>query len=62
MKKTIASVVLVATALLATGCSRKNRNASGEGGGRVLLQNKGSDTLVNVAQAWAEEYKKVNPN
>ena len=26
-----------------------------------LIQNKGSDTLVNVAQAWAEEYPKVNP-
>ncbi|MBW1750248.1 MAG: phosphate ABC transporter substrate-binding protein [Deltaproteobacteria bacterium] len=31
-----------------------------QGGGKVI-QNKGSDTLVNVAQAWAEEYKKVNP-
>jgi len=30
-------------------------------GGRVLIQNKGSDTLVNVAQAWAEAYKEVNP-
>ncbi len=28
---------------------------------RVLIQNKGSDTLVNVAQAWAEHYKDVNP-
>jgi len=28
---------------------------------RTLIQNKGSDTLVNVAQAWAEEYGKVNP-
>lgn len=27
---------------------------------RVLIQNKGSDTLVNVAQAWAETYKDVN--
>ncbi len=27
-----------------------------------LIQNKGSDTLVNVAQAWAEEYKNVNSN
>jgi len=26
-----------------------------------LIQNKGSDTLVNVAQAWAEEYPSVNP-
>lgn len=30
--------------------------------GRTLIQNKGSDTLVNVAQAWAEAYKSVNPN
>lgn len=29
---------------------------------RTMIQNKGSDTLVNVAQAWAEEYKKVNPD
>jgi phosphate transport system substrate-binding protein len=28
---------------------------------RTLIQNKGSDTLVNVAQAWAEAYPKVNP-
>lgn len=27
---------------------------------REEIQNKGSDTLVNVAQAWAEEYSKVN--
>jgi phosphate transport system substrate-binding protein len=27
---------------------------------RTVLQNKGSDTLVNVAQAWAEEYQKVD--
>ncbi|MBF0433722.1 MAG: phosphate ABC transporter substrate-binding protein [Fibrobacteria bacterium] len=26
-----------------------------------VIQNKGSDTLVNVAQAWAEEYRKINP-
>jgi phosphate transport system substrate-binding protein len=27
-----------------------------------MLQNKGSDTMVNLAQAWAEDYRKVNPN
>jgi phosphate transport system substrate-binding protein len=27
-----------------------------------VIQNKGSDTLVNVAQAWAEAYKTVAPN
>lgn len=29
---------------------------------RTVIQNKGSDTLVNVAQAWAEEYRKVDPD
>lgn len=29
---------------------------------RTLIQNKGSDTLVNVAQAWAEAYPAVNPD
>jgi phosphate transport system substrate-binding protein len=28
----------------------------------TLIQNKGSDTLVNVAQAWAETYPTVNPD
>jgi phosphate transport system substrate-binding protein len=27
---------------------------------RTIIQNKGSDTLVNVAQAWAEKYRDVN--
>lgn len=39
--------------------------ACGGGGDReerALIQNKGSDTLLNVAQAWAETYKRVNPN
>ncbi|MDH3224047.1 MAG: phosphate ABC transporter substrate-binding protein [Gemmatimonadota bacterium] len=29
---------------------------------RAVIQNKGSDTLLNVAQAWAEAYSQVNPN
>ena len=41
------------TALLLTAC--------GGGEQRQVIQNKGSDTLVNVAQAWAEEYQTVNP-
>ncbi|HSF19127.1 MAG TPA: PstS family phosphate ABC transporter substrate-binding protein [Vicinamibacteria bacterium] len=41
--------------LLSAGC--------GPGGTqRVVIQNKGSDTLVNVAQAWAEAYQEVEPN
>ncbi len=36
--------------------------ASTQAADRTVIQNKGSDTLVNVAQAWAEEYGKVDPN
>ena len=44
--------------LLITGCG------GGQGGSNptgTTIQVKGSDTMVNVAQAWAEEYKKVAP-
>lgn len=52
------AVAILATLALGTsfGCSK------GSGAQRNVIQNKGSDTLVNVAQAWAEEYKAVNPN
>lgn len=29
---------------------------------RTIIQNKGSDTLVNVAQAWAEAYRNIDAN
>ena len=36
--------------------------ACGGGEQRQVIQNKGSDTLVNVAQAWAEAYQQVQPS
>ena len=36
-------------------------SACGGGEPRKIIQNKGSDTLVNVAQAWAEAYQLVDP-
>jgi phosphate transport system substrate-binding protein len=41
--------------ILLPGCSRKTQTA------RTTLQIKGSDTMVNLSQAWAEEYMKKNP-
>ncbi len=37
-------------------------SACGGGEQRQLIQNKGSDTLVNVAQAWAETYQTIDPS
>ena len=42
-------------ALLAFECGKSNSTKV------ESIMVKGSDTMVNVAQAWAEEYKKVNP-
>ena len=52
-------VVLLGAALLA--CSGGLACSSGRGE-RAMIQNKGSDTIVNLAQAWAEEYRKVDSN
>jgi phosphate transport system substrate-binding protein len=44
---------------LLSGCAAKT--TSGEGGGSSrALQNKGSDTIVNLALAWAEAYQEVD--
>lgn len=53
-----------AAVLLLVGCKPKGSDAgaSGTSGGHTTIQNKGSDTMVNVAQVWAEEYKKEHPN
>ncbi|MCX8157025.1 MAG: phosphate ABC transporter substrate-binding protein [Verrucomicrobiae bacterium] len=51
---------LCAGLLAFTGLSCKRADSSGSGG-RVTIQNRGSDTMVNLAQAWAEAYKKVHP-
>ncbi len=64
MKKTMLIPMLALLTLLAA-CGRPSGDG-GEGGGgsaqRTLIQNKGSDTLVNVAQAWAENYKDIDAN
>lgn len=48
--------VSLALSLLFAGCSRKNQPE------KTVIQNTGSDTMVNLAQAWAEEYAKERPD
>jgi phosphate transport system substrate-binding protein len=45
-------------ALVLTGCG----GGGGAGTSAIVIQNKGSDTMVNLAQAWAEAYKTVAPD
>lgn len=39
--------------LILSSCTRRENH--------IIIQNKGSDTLVNLAQYWAEGYKEINP-
>ena len=55
MKRTAAAAALVVALVACGGGSR-------DGAGRTVIQNKGSDTLVTVAQAWAEAYRDIDPN
>lgn len=47
-----------------TGCTPAGSGTSPPGGvaGGAYIQNKGSDTLVNVALAWAEKYQGEHPD
>jgi phosphate transport system substrate-binding protein len=61
----LALVLLLA--LLPTGCRSQDQasgsaEASAGGRGGRAIQNKGSDTLVNLALAWAEAYREVQPS
>jgi phosphate transport system substrate-binding protein len=54
----LCGIALLSVALLQFGC-KPSTNAPGA---KATIQNKGSDTMVNVAQAWAEAYKKAQPD
>jgi phosphate transport system substrate-binding protein len=49
--------------LLQSGCGNSGGDkTASESSSKITIQNKGSDTMVNLAQAWAEEYKKAVPD
>jgi phosphate transport system substrate-binding protein len=57
---TFSLAALTATALM-TSCSKKASTQGGGSGKPIAIQNIGSDTMVNLAQSWAEAYGKVKP-
>ncbi len=52
---TLALAIFAVAGISLTGCNKK-------GGKGISLQNVGSDTMVNLAQAWAEAYHGVKPD
>jgi phosphate transport system substrate-binding protein len=50
----------VASAVLAAGCGSGGEGDSG--GGRTRIANVGSDTMLQLAMAWSENYKQIEPS
>jgi phosphate transport system substrate-binding protein len=54
---------ILGAALLLAGCGGGGQpSGDAASGGATTIQIKGSDTMVNLSQAWAEAYKTVAPN
>ena len=60
------AALVAAASLLQNGCKPANPSKTSRQGaassGKMTIQVKGSDTMVNLAQLWAEEYNKIDPN
>lgn len=56
---------MILSALLLAGCQPAAQNGNGKSGQSAgtsaYIQNKGSDTIVNLALAWAERYQQIHP-
>jgi phosphate transport system substrate-binding protein len=55
------AVSIVLSGLIACGRHWESESNHTNGRARLVIQNIGSDTMVNLAQAWAEEYATVEP-
>ena len=52
-------LAMFASVILLVGCGKRDGGGSGES---TNIQNKGSDTMLQLAQAWSELYAKENPD
>jgi len=53
--------VLIVLACLVAGCRSSSGSGEGGSGAVQVIEDKGSDTLVNLALAWAEAYTEIRP-
>lgn len=63
MKRLPASLtVITALAVLLVSCGAPSSSQTPASGASAYIENKGSDTIVNLALAWAERYQDENPD
>ncbi len=59
--KNIKRLLALAFIILLAGCSGRGISAQDPSHQIKIIENKGSDTIVNLALAWAEEYQVIDP-
>jgi phosphate transport system substrate-binding protein len=57
----VVGALLFCLAWLLAGCGPRQSSAADVSGPAQTIENKGSDTLVNLALAWAEAYMEMHP-
>jgi len=65
MKRHAQIVFLLISILLFAACQpsgQSNSESKDPADNQAYIENKGSDTLVNLALAWAERYQQINPD
>ncbi len=61
----VRTLMLLFATMLMVSCGKSSADGEAAGsnaGGGTSIQNTGSDTMVNLAQAWAEVYRTVKPD
>jgi phosphate transport system substrate-binding protein len=59
----ISASLILAVLFAPAGCAKRTTGKPGGPGGKsAIVQIKGSDTMVNLGQAWAEAYMKAHPD
>ncbi len=61
MNRKVLILLLLNFSFLLSGCHQQDQIAEAASPQYVYIENKGSDTIVNLALAWAEEYQKLHP-
>lgn len=60
MKRTLFPFLLLISILI-SACGNSNSAQSAQNAASAYIENKGSDTIVNLALAWAEKYQAAHP-
>lgn len=61
-RKCFLLIITIVFLIFLTACQRSQEEPSSSPSGAAFIENKGSDTIVNLALAWAERYQEENPD